>query len=104
MIAVVALVAISAWQPEVQGRHVRRLAVVLWGTTAFGALHVIAEYEIMVRFSDANWDAPPGFGYLTVAVITICAILTVIMTLLAPRRGADDELHQDQHSGSLTLA
>jgi hypothetical protein len=28
--AVVALVAISAWQPETHGRHIRRLAVVLW--------------------------------------------------------------------------
>jgi hypothetical protein len=32
--AVVALVAISVWQPETHGRHIRRLAVVLWGTTA----------------------------------------------------------------------
>jgi hypothetical protein len=29
--AVVALVAISVWQPEPHGRHIRRLAVVLWG-------------------------------------------------------------------------
>ena len=27
----------------------------------------------MIRFSDANWDSPPGFGYLTVATITISA-------------------------------
>jgi hypothetical protein len=101
---VVALVAISAWQPEVHGRGVLRLVVVLWGTTAFGVIHVVAEYAIMIKFSDANWDSPPGFGYLTVATITISAILTAIMTLCTPQRGADDEPQTDPHSGSLTLA
>jgi hypothetical protein len=83
--AVVALVVISAWQPEVRGRGVLRLAVVLWGTTAFGAIHTIVEYVVMINFSDANWDSPPGTGYLTVATITISAILTVIMTLRTPK-------------------
>jgi hypothetical protein len=102
--ALVALVAISTWQPDVHGRGVLRLVVVLWGTTAFGASHVVAEYAIMIKFSDANWDSPPGFGYLTVATIAISAILTAIMTLRAPQRGADNKPHQDHHSGSLTLA
>ena len=102
--AVVALVAISAWQPEVRGRGVLRLAVVLWGTTAFGVVHMIVEYVIMINFSDANWDTPPGTGYLTVATITISAILTVIMTLRTPKGGADAEPQADPQSGSLTLA
>jgi hypothetical protein len=102
--AVVALVAISAWQPNVHGRRVLRLVVLLWGTTAFGASHVVAEYAIMIRFSDANWDSPPGFGYLTVATITISAILTAIMTLRAPHRRAENEPQADPRSGSLTLA
>jgi hypothetical protein len=102
--AVIALVAILAWQPEVRGRRVLRLVVVLWGVTAFGAIHTIVEYVVMINFSDANWDAPPGTGYLTVATITISAILTVIMTLRTPQMTADDEPGQDKHSGSLTLA
>jgi hypothetical protein len=102
--AVVALVVISAWQPEVHGRGVLRLAVVLWGTTAFGAIHTIVEYVIMINFSEADWDSPPGTGYLTVATITISAILTVIMTLRTPKRAADVEPRPDDHSGSLTLA
>ena len=81
--AVVALVAISAWQPETHDGHIHRLAVVVWGTTAFVAIHTIAEYVAMIIFSDRDWDTPPGTGYLTVAVIKICAILTVIMTLRA---------------------
>jgi hypothetical protein len=102
--AVIALVAILAWQPEVRGRRVLRLVVVLWGVTAFGAIHTIVEYVVMINFSDANWDAPPGTGYLTAATITISAILTVIMTLRTPQMTADDEPGQDKHSGSLTLA
>ena len=58
----------------------------------------------MIIFSDRDWDTPPGTGYLTVAVITISAILTVIMTLRAPQRGADDEPHPGQKSGLLTRA
>lgn len=93
-----------AWQPEVRGRRVLRLVVVLWGVTAFGAIHTIVEYVVMINFSDANWDAPPGTGYLTVATITISAILTVIMTLRTPQQRADAEPHQDHDSGSLTHA
>ena len=62
-----------------RGRRVLRLVVVLWGATAFGAIPTIAEYVVMINFSEANWDSPPGTGYLTVATITISAILTVIM-------------------------
>ena len=89
------MVAISAWQAEAHGRHIRRLAIVLWGTTAFGVIHVITEYAIMIRFSDANWDSSPGMGYLTVATVTIGAILTAIMTLRTPQRGRDDEPQTD---------
>jgi hypothetical protein len=94
LLAVVALVAISTGEPDVGGRGVLRLVVVLWGTTAFGLIHVIVEFIVMVKFTEANWDTPPGTGYLTVATITISAILTVIMTLRAPRTVADDEQHQ----------
>ena len=79
--ALVALLAIPALQPDLGGRRLLRLAVLLWGTTAFGAIHTFAEYLVMVKFSDANWDCPPGTGYLTVATITISANLTAIMTL-----------------------
>ena len=34
--------------------------VVLWGTTAFGAIHTIAEYVAMIIFSERDWDDPPG--------------------------------------------
>jgi hypothetical protein len=99
--AVVALVAIAAWQPETRGRHIWRLAVVLWGTTAFGAIHTIAEYVAMIIFSDRDWDDPPGTGYLTAAVIAISAALTAIMTVREPRivSGHAQQSHSDLSSG-----
>jgi len=58
-LAVVALVWILAWQPEARGRHIGlRLVVVLWGTTAFGYIHVMSEYFTMISF--ASGDTPPG--------------------------------------------
>jgi heme A synthase len=99
------LAVIWVWQPEEvrTRRRFLRLAVALWGTTAFGIFHQMLAYMIMVGFSERDWDEPPGTGYLTVATITISAILTAIMTLRAPKSGAD-EPHQDDQSGSLTLA
>ena len=62
---------------------------------------MVAEYAIMIKFSDANWDSPPAFGYLTVATITIPAILTAIMTLRMPQRGRDDQPQADPVQGHL---
>jgi hypothetical protein len=102
VLAVVALLWIAAWQPEARWRHILRLAIALSGTTAFGYAHIAIEYLTMIRFS--RLETPPGYAYLTAATITISAILTAIMTLGTPQKGADDEPGQDDHSGSLTLA
>jgi hypothetical protein len=59
------------------------------------------EYVIIIHFSDADWDTPPGTGCVTVAGITISAILIVIKTLSTPQRGRDDEPQTDSRSGSL---
>jgi hypothetical protein len=104
LLAVVALLWIVAWQPEVRGRQILRLVIVLWGMTAFGVVHVFIEHMIMIGFRFSTWNPPPGFGYLIFATITISAILTVIMTLRAPRRVADHEPGQVDNSGSVTLA
>jgi hypothetical protein len=102
--ALLALAMIWAWQPEVRTRRrFLRIAVALWGTTAFGVFHLMLEYMIMIGFSERDWDDPPGTGYLTVATITISAILLVIMTLRVPRTAADGDPQPDYDSGSLTL-
>jgi hypothetical protein len=86
-----------------QCRQILRLVIVLWGTTAFGVVHVYIENVIIIGFRFSTSNPPPGFGYMIFATITISAILTVIMTLRTPRRVADDEPHQDHHSKSLAL-
>jgi hypothetical protein len=57
------------------------------------------EYVIIIHFSDADWDTPPGTGCVTVAGITISAILIVIKTLSTPQRGRDDEPQTDLVQG-----
>ena len=102
--ALLALAAIWVWQPkERTRRRFLRLAVAVWGTTAFGIFHQMLEYMIMVASSERDWDEPPGTGYLTVAVIAISAILIVIMTLRMPLTAADGDPQPDYDSGSLTL-
>jgi hypothetical protein len=99
LLAVVALVWILVWQPEARGRQIAfRLVVVLSGTTAFGFVHVMTEYFTLLSFGGGNGDTPTGFGYLIFATITLSAILTVVMTLYAPKSGADDEPHKDHRS------
>ncbi|HKN44407.1 MAG TPA: hypothetical protein VJW23_10810 [Propionibacteriaceae bacterium] len=58
---------------------------------------MITDYMIIGRLRGT--DTTPSFGYVTVATITISAILTVIMTLRTPRRRTDDEPHQDPPLG-----
>jgi hypothetical protein len=102
--ALLALAMIWVWQPEVRTRRrFLRIVLALWGTTAFGMFHQMLAYMIMVGFSERDWDEPPGTGYLTVAVITISAILIVIMTLRVARTPADGDPQPDYDSGSLTL-
>jgi len=102
--ALLALAMIWVWQPEVRTRRrFLRVVVALWGTTAFSNFHQMLEYMIMIGFSERDWDDPPGTGYLTVATITISAILLVIMTLRMPRTAADGDPQPDYDSGSLTL-
>jgi hypothetical protein len=89
---------------DVRGRQILRLVIVLWGTTAFGVVHVYIENVIMIGFRFSTWNPPPGFGYLIFATITISAMLTAIMTLRTPQRVAGDEPHQDHDPTALTHA
>ncbi len=102
--ALLALAVIWAWQPEIRThRRFLRIVLAVWGTTAFGIFHQMLQYMIMIGFSERDWDDPPGTGYLTVATITISAILIVIMTLRIPRTAADRDPQPDYNSSSLTL-
>jgi hypothetical protein len=41
----------------------------------------------MGTFSDANWDVPPGTGYLTAAGLGLAAVLTLAYALRWPVLG-----------------
>jgi hypothetical protein len=86
--AVISAVLILGCQTEVGGRGQLRLMLALWGATAFGFVHGYAEYMVMGIFSDANWDFPPGTGYLTAAVLILSSILTLVMMPIRARTGS----------------
>lgn len=94
--ALAALAAIWHWQPEIGGRGFVRVLIVAWGTTAFGFVHLIAEFFFMISFSDANWDVPPLTGSVTVATLTLSAVLTLLLTLRStkhPASGRKEQAH-----------
>ena len=51
----------------------------LWAVGSYGVLRYLGEYIVMITFSDANWDTPPGTGYLTAAVIAGCGLLVALL-------------------------
>jgi hypothetical protein len=86
VLTVVAVVAIWTEAPRESWSNAA-LVVVAWGSTAFVGLHQAAEFVAMVTFSDANWDVPPGTGYLTVAGLGIAGALTLAYAIRGPRSG-----------------
>ena len=79
--AVVAMSAIWAWEPDVRGLGLVRILILLWGVTSFGIFHLAGDFMIMMRWSSANWDVPPGPGWLTVTGLIASAVLTAVLTL-----------------------
>lgn len=97
--ALVALVAIWLWQPEVHGRRFVRVLVVAWGTTAFGFVHMVAEFIVMIASSDANWDTPPLSGSVTVLTLMLSAVLTLLLALRpSPPSSGNEQLSHPARS------
>jgi hypothetical protein len=69
----------------VRGRLLMRAAIVVLAATATGFVHQVVEYFGTWVLSDANWDSPPGTGYLTVVLAGLTAVVTV--ALAGRRRG-----------------
>ena len=69
----------------VAGQLLARSAIVVMAATSTGLFHQIAEYIAAVAFSDANWDAPPGSGYFTVAMGLLAAFATMLFWWLDSR-------------------
>jgi hypothetical protein len=81
--AFVAVVVLLA-QPSGRDGPPFPLLAAAWGSTAFGGFHQIADFSVMTIFSDANWDVPPGAGFLTTAVLALCAFVTLAYAIRWP--------------------
>lgn len=64
-----------------------RLMLLLGGVTAFSALRGIFDYAVMATWSQANWDVPPGTGFVPALVLILCGVGIAVLTL----RGARSE-------------
>ena len=71
--------------PAVAGVLWARCAVVALVATSTGLFHQITECIAAIVLSDANWDAPPGSGYFTVAMCLVAAIATAVFWWLETR-------------------
>lgn len=85
---VVTLLVLRLGRTDLRGRRLLRAVLLLWGTTAFGLVHIMTEYSVMVALHEANWDSPPGTGYLTALVLAAAAVGTVLLSGRPPATAA----------------
>jgi hypothetical protein len=78
--AVAALCAIWSWETAVRGRDLLRILIMLWSVTSFGFFRLAIDLTIMMAWSSANWDVPPGTGWLTVAGLLASSVVAAVMT------------------------
>jgi hypothetical protein len=74
----IALIALGL--AGVRGLLLVRSAIVVMAATAPGFAHQVVEYFVAVSLSDANWDAPPGAGFFTVACGLLAAAATAVLS------------------------
>jgi hypothetical protein len=70
-----ALVAAAVLVQLTNGLDLFAHLLALWGVVSFGWMRTIGDYIAMLGLSSANWDAPPGTGFITVVTIGLTAIL-----------------------------
>ena len=85
LLTVVAVAAVLLREPGARWWSIAALLVVAWGSTAMGGLHQVGDYVGTATFSDANWDLPPGTGYLTAAGLLVAGGLTLAYAIRWPR-------------------
>ena len=64
----------------------------LWGVASYGAVHAVGDYMLMIGFHTANWDVPPGPGYISALGMAICGVLVAILGWRSTR-GKDEKSH-----------
>ena len=72
-----------------------RFLVAALALSSMGFAGPVVDYMLMVWWSELNWDAPPGSGYLTSGFLLVCGITVLTMTIrgrLMPPVGPPAEL------------
>lgn len=62
-----------------------QLILVLTGATGFGFFRMMLDFMVMITWSQANWDVPPGTGYLPAIALVLAAVGVVVLTLWRTR-------------------
>ena len=83
-----ALLALLIEQPGIPTRDRVRALAALWVVTAPGVVRSVIDYGTMTALSDANWDVPPGTGYLAAVGFVLAAGVTIVATVRRPGRTA----------------
>lgn len=71
----------------------------LCGVSSYGVVHAAGDYMFMIGFHTANWDVPPGTGYLSTLVMAVCGVVVAVWGWRSTR--ANDETSQSISSDSL---
>ena len=81
IVALLALIAVIVrWRHE--QRTLLRVAVAWSAAASFGAVSMILDYLAMVALSDADWDTPPGSGYLPALWMATSGAIMIALTLV----------------------
>lgn len=64
-----------------------RIVLLAFAVTAPSLSRILTDYLVMSTFSEANWDSPPGTGFLTAFSIALFAILSMIVGVIARLAG-----------------
>lgn len=67
-----------------------RFVVAALPVSALGFVGMVVDYSLMIRWSDADWDSPPGSGYLSAALFLVCGVTVLVMTAVGGRRQPTD--------------
>lgn len=78
-----AIVLLTASPTSLPAGNGIRVILVALAVTAPSLGHLLTDYMVMIGFSEANWDSPPGTGYLTAFSIALFALLSMVVGLIA---------------------
>lgn len=71
----------------------------LCGVASYGAVHAAGDYMLMIGVHTANWDVPPGTGYVTALVMAVCGVVVAVWGWRSTR--AQEETPHSAPSDSL---